>query len=157
MYFLYNNQRLVMDQPFTIGNTNYPPNFLRTSTPEERTALGITEVVEQMRPDDRFYWVTANLDGTFDSTPKDLEPTKTVFINQINQTAYSLLNQTDYMDFRHIADSTYTPPANWVTYRATVRAYIVTAKAAINAATDIPSLTTAVSGLQWPAAPDTTY
>jgi len=154
--FLHNGQRLNLDQPFTIEDTNYPPNWLRESTPEMREALGIVEITWGPRPDDRFYWVQENMDGTYTTIPKDLEPTKNVFLNQIAQTAYSLLNTTDYMDFRHLADSTYTPPANWVTYRAAVRAYIATAKAAINAATDIPSLITAVSGLQWPAAPDTT-
>lgn len=33
--------------------------------------LGITEVPDPVRPDDRFYWVTQNEDGTYSATPKD--------------------------------------------------------------------------------------
>lgn len=154
--YVYNGQQLLLDQAFTIGDVNYAPNWLRNSTPQERSELGINEIIFQERPDDRFYWVTSNIDGSFDATPKDLAATKTVFLSQINQTAHTILVSTDYMDFRHFNDSTYTAPAEWLSYRTAVRSYVRTIKAAINAATDIPSLITVVSGLQWPAAPNTT-
>jgi len=152
--FVHGNQRLILDLPFTINGENYPSNFLRTATPEQLAAAGIVEVIEQPRPDDRFYWITENLDGTFTTVDKDLAPTKAYFLSQIDQTAYAMLAPTDYMDFRHLADTGYTAPADWVAYRAAVRAYIVTVKAEINAATDIPSLITAVSAIEWPVSPN---
>jgi len=152
--YVYKDQRLVLDLPFTIDGENYPPNFLRTATPEQLAALGIVEVIEQPRPDDRFYWVTENLDGTFTTVDKDLAPTKTYFLSLIDQTAYAILAPTDYMDFRHLADAGYTAPADWVAFRAAVRAYIVTIKAAINAANDIASLVEVISATNWPLSPN---
>ena len=35
-----------VDVPFSIGTTNYPANWLRLSTAEEKTAAGITEVAD---------------------------------------------------------------------------------------------------------------
>jgi len=154
--FVHENQRLILDLPFTINGENYPSNFLRTATPEQLAAAGIVEVIEQLRPDDRFYWITENLDGTFTTVDKDLAPTKAYFLSQIDQTAYAILAPTDYMDFRHLADATYTAPADWVAYRAAVRAYIVTIKTAINAAADIPALISAVSAIEWPPSPNAT-
>jgi ABC-type proline/glycine betaine transport system ATPase subunit len=46
------------DQPFTVGNTQYSARFLRNSTPEEKLAAGVWEIIDAGRPDDRYYWVT---------------------------------------------------------------------------------------------------
>ena len=53
-----------VDVPFTIGTTNYPANWLRLSTAEEKTAAGITEVADPTVYDSKFYWG--------DGTPKTL-------------------------------------------------------------------------------------
>ena len=45
-----------VDAPFTIGTTNYPANWLRLSTAEEKTAAGIIEVADPKVYDSRFYW-----------------------------------------------------------------------------------------------------
>tara|TARA_R110000868_G_scaffold47483_1_gene155644 strand:+ start:110 stop:664 length:555 start_codon:yes stop_codon:yes gene_type:complete len=68
--FLLNNRVLQPGTPFTQNGIQYPANWLNLSSLEEKEAIGITEVAQQARPDDRFYWVQDNNDGTFTSSPK---------------------------------------------------------------------------------------
>jgi len=60
MAFLLNGKPLGIDVPFTVGDINYPANWLRLSTAEEKTAIGITEIENPKVYDLRFYWT----DGT---------------------------------------------------------------------------------------------
>ena len=46
MAFKLNGSPLAVDVPFTVGDINYPANWLRLSTADEKTALGITEVAD---------------------------------------------------------------------------------------------------------------
>ena len=68
--FLLNNKVLQPGTPFTQNGIQYPANWLNLSSLEEKEAIGITEIAQQARPDDRFYWVQDNNDGTFTSSPK---------------------------------------------------------------------------------------
>ena len=51
-----NNKPLPLDRAFTLGDIQYPANWLRRSTSIARLALGITWETEPARADDRFYW-----------------------------------------------------------------------------------------------------
>ena len=51
-----NNKPLQLDRAFTLGDIQYPANWLRLSSAEDRAALGITWEAEATRADDRFYW-----------------------------------------------------------------------------------------------------
>jgi hypothetical protein len=51
-----NNKPLPLDRAFTLGDIQYPANWLRRSTSIARLALGITWETEPTRADDRFYW-----------------------------------------------------------------------------------------------------
>lgn len=102
--FKIENQTIPLDTPFTHNGIQYPANWLRLTTPEEKEAIGITEVPDPVRADDRLYW-----DGNFNN-PKALEDvTETVdgeeyttkglksqFIAQIKSQAGSLLASTDW-------------------------------------------------------------
>ncbi len=77
--FILNGQPLREDVPFTHNGIQYPANWLRLSTFEEKIAIGITEVVQEPRPDDTIYWVTDNNDGTYTATPKDLDTLKDIW------------------------------------------------------------------------------
>ena len=70
--FLLNNKVLQPGVPFTQNGIQYPANWLNLSSLEEKEAIGITEVAQEQRPDDRFYWVQDNNNGTFTSSPKIL-------------------------------------------------------------------------------------
>jgi hypothetical protein len=74
--------------------TTYPPNWLNQSTEEQKEAIGITWVVDQVRADDRFYW-----DGDINN-PRDLDDLKAQFVAQIKDTAGKLLSQTDWYVIR---------------------------------------------------------
>ena len=54
--FQLNGNPIGLDTGFTIDGTSYPANWIRLASPEERAAIGITEVADPIRDDDRFYW-----------------------------------------------------------------------------------------------------
>ena len=141
--FLLNGNPLQLDVPFTHDEIQYPANWLRLSTPEEKAALGITDAPEPEYYDDRFYWGVDN--------PKDLDGLKAQWTAQVNLTAYSFLVQTDWMIVRK-AETAVDVPAETLTYRAAVRAAAVTHRTAIATAADVPALVTAVTNMVWPEA-----
>ena len=78
-----------MDAAFTTEDgTQYPANWLRLATVEEREALGITETPDPIPVDQRFYWDTG--------IPKDHAQLVEQWTSQIKQTAGSLLSQSDW-------------------------------------------------------------
>lgn len=144
--FLLNNLPLPTDTPFEINGTQYPANWLRLTSIEEKNAIGITEVADPVGWDDRFYWGVDN--------PKDLTQLKATWTNWANDTVWNLLQKTDYMDFRHLSDTGYTAPTAWVTWRASIREQLKTVKSNIASATDVPTLQTAIA-VTWTLDPDT--
>ena len=67
MAFKLNGKTLPLDRGFTHNDIQYPRNWLRLSTQEDRNALGITWEADPVRHDDRYYW-----NGELDN-PKALE------------------------------------------------------------------------------------
>jgi len=124
---------------FTHNDIQYPANWLNLSTPEEKAAIGITEVAEQPRPDDRYYWVTDNGDGTYTTTPKDLTALKVLVTEQVNQTAGAILAPTDYMVIKAY-ETGKTIDAAWNTWRNEIRTQAVAQKTAISACTTVEQL-----------------
>jgi hypothetical protein len=143
--FMLNNAPLALDTAFTHNGVQYPANWLRLSTLAEKEAIGITEVADPAPYDDRFYWGPNN--------PKDLTQLKASWTAWVNDTVWLMLQKTDYMDSRKANDPSYTAPADWLTWRASVRTTAKTAVTAIAAATDIPSLQAAIA-VTWPKDPD---
>jgi len=123
--FLLNGNVLRPDVPFEVAGVQYPANWLRLASAEEKAAIGITEVPDQFRPDDRFYWVTENSDGSFSAIPKDLNDLKKQLISQCKQTAASLLSATDWKVVRAAEGA---KPVDWDT---------LAMRAAIRSASDI--------------------
>lgn len=65
--FKLNGKTLPIDRGFTHNDIQYPRNWLRLSTQEDKDALGITWEADPVRHDDRYYW-----NGELDN-PKALE------------------------------------------------------------------------------------
>ena len=151
--FILDGQILNPDIPFEHDGIQYPANWLRLATPEDRQAIGITEVPDYPRPDDRFYWVTQNPDGTYTAIPKDLAGLKTTWCAQVDATAYSILLPSDWMVVRRAEDGA-AIPTEWTTYRASVRTYAQTAKTNLNAAVDIDAFIAVATNLAWPKDPN---
>ena len=142
-------------RPFTHNGIQYPSNWLRLTSWEEKEAIGITEVPDPAPVDTRFYWDT--------DIPKQLEDTtdvvsgitttglKTQWKAQQDQTAYTLLAPTDWYVVRKTEVGT-DVPVGITSFRADVRTICEGRKNAIGLATDVPSLIgiTTFSGLDWP-------
>lgn len=143
--FLLNGNPLGIDVPFEANGIQYPANWLRLTTLEEKQAIGITEVADPEPYDDRFYWGVNN--------PKDLDQLKKHWKAWADDTVWLMLQKTDFMDSRKANEPEYTPPADWLTWRSAVRSAAKTAKAAMDAATDVPSLQAAIA-IQWPQDPN---
>lgn len=142
--FLLNGQPLPLDTPFEVDGTSYPANWLRLTSIEEKSAIGITEVAETAATyDDRFYWGADN--------PKDLDGLKANWTAQAKDTANKLLSQTDWMVIRKVERGVDIPSAT-AAYRASVIAECTRLVAAISACTDVPSLATIVTAQNWPSA-----
>ena len=139
MFKLPSGKRIGYGEAFTVGDTQYPGNWLSLVTREERAAIGITEIVEQPRPDDRYHWVSQNDDGSFTATPKDLDDLKKQAVANIKAAAASLLAQSDWMVTRAFETSTTVDP-KWSAYRVGVRDASNKAEAAVMAATSIDEL-----------------
>ena len=87
MYKL-NGKTLRVGRAFTVGDTQYPANWLQLSTEADRNALGITWEDDPVRADDRFYW-----DGDINN-PKALEDKEEVDENG-NPLYVQVLDNTD--------------------------------------------------------------
>lgn len=154
MMFILEGRILQLDTPFEHDGTSYPANWLRLATPEERAAIGITEVVEQQMPDQRFFWVSGpNDDGSWTAIPKDLDGLKTTWKAQVKSSAYSILLPTDWLIVRHIEEGVEIP-GDWKDWRSSVRTYAGTKSAEINAAQDIDEFIDAATSIAWPLDPD---
>jgi hypothetical protein len=92
--FLLDGKVLQAGSEFSHNGISYPAQWLYQTTLAEKEAIGITEVLDPIRADDRFYW-----DGDFNN-PKDLAGLKLQFVAQIKDTAGKLLSQTDWVIIR---------------------------------------------------------
>lgn len=112
--FILNEKPLAPDSAFkTEDGTQYPANFLRLSTPEEREAIGIVEVPDPVQAyDQRFYWDAG--------IPKDHAQLVEQWVGQVKQTAGSLLSQSDWYITR-FAETGREAPQSVLERRAEVR------------------------------------
>jgi hypothetical protein len=148
--FLLNGTPVQIDAPFTVGDINYPPGWLRFATPDARAALGIVEVPDPVRPDDRFFWI----DERNVATPKDLAGLKDQWISQVKATAHVLLEETDWLVIREVEEPG-TMKQDVKDYRKSVRSRSSEIEVAINACTDVAMLASFVTGdLNWPLTPE---
>ena len=147
MAFKLNGNPLVVDVAFSHNDINYPANWLRLSTAEEKTAIGITEVADAATYDNRFYWG----DGTAKALDDKTESidgvdyvtlgVKSVLKAQEKATAGSLLAKYDWYVVRKAEKSTAIPTAI-TTYRDGVRTACDTREKEIDACADTAALVT---------------
>lgn len=165
--FLLNGNRLAEGTAFTVDGTQYPANWLNLTTLAEKEAIGITEVADPVRADDRFYW-DGNVNNpkaledklevkedasplyvqVYDEATKSMVDTdkqvvtkglKSNFISQVKQSAGSILAQTDWMVIRK-AERNVDIPESVVAYRASVVAKADELETAITAVTTVEQL-----------------
>jgi hypothetical protein len=173
-----NNKPLPLDRAFTLGDIQYPANWLRFSSAEDRAALGITWEAEATRADDRFYWsgdinnpkamedreevdedgnlMYVKVLGEVDGEPAMVDSDERLvakglkynWIAQVKATAGGLLAGTDWMVIRK-AERDVAIPADVVAARAAIVAEANRLETAITACADVAALIEVVSSQNW--------
>ena len=130
---------LVYDRAFSHNNINYPRNWLRLTSLEEKQAIGITEVADPVTPsyNQKFYWGVNN--------PKDIDQLKVVWIAHQKKNAAALLSPTDWLVTRY-AEATTVIPVKTKDYRAAVRTVCGEREAQITACADTDELCALITG-----------
>jgi len=156
MAFKLDGKPLAVDVAFSHNNIQYPANWLRLSTAEEKTAIGITEVADAPTYDSRFYWgdgtakkltdtneVDENGDPVLDTNGDQIVTlgVKSILKKQEKVTAGSLLAKYDWYVIRKAEKSNEIPSAI-TTYRDAVRSACDTREKEIDACSDTASLVT---------------
>jgi len=175
---MLNNNPLPVGRAFTANGIQYPSNWLRLASAAEKAAIGITEVADPVRADDRFYWngdvnnpkeladreevdaegnpmwvqVLGEVDGEPAMVDSDerlvAKGLKSQWIAQVKDTAGKQLADTDWMVIRK-AERDVAIPADVVAKRAAIIAEADRLEAAITAANDINAFIAVVSDQRW--------
>ena len=147
MAFKLDGNPLAVDVAFSHNDIQYPANWLRLSTAEEKTAIGITEVEDPKVYDSRFYWGNGSakeLDDTketIDGVEYTYLGVKSVLKAQEKDIANSLLAKYDWYIVRKAEKST-AIPTTITTYRDGVRTACDTREKEIDACADTAALVT---------------
>jgi len=138
MAFQLASKPLAVDVAFkTSDGTQYPANWLRLATADEKKKIGITEVADEATYDQRFYWGVGNA--------KDLVKLKTEWVAKQKEEAGSFLNKYDWYVVRK-AEKTTAIPSSIVTYRDGIRTTCATREDEINACSDVAALKKLIDG-----------
>ena len=153
-----NGKTIRPGQQFTDADGATHPGSWYTYSAEQKTAIGITEIVQQPHPDSRLYNWGYNDDGTVTSTAKALDDVdevdengdplldddgvqvvtkgvKSNLIAEVRSQQGSLLSQTDWALVRKV-DTAVAVPANIQTWRDAIRTKATAMEDAITAAAD---------------------
>lgn len=161
MAYQLKSKPLAIDVAFkTSDGTQYPANWLRLATADEKKKIGITEVADEATYDRRFYWSASKAKDLADSNAKDEDGKlikdadgnqvvnkglKTLWVEQQKQQAGSLLAKYDWYVVRK-AEKTTAIPTAIKTYRDGVRTACKTREDEINACSDVAALKTLIDG-----------
>jgi hypothetical protein len=159
MAFKLNGNPLAVDVAFSHNDIQYPANWLRLSTAQEKKDLGITEVEDPKTYDSRFYWNDGSAKAIDDVNATDengdllknedgsqmvIKGVKSVLKAQEKDIAGSLLAKYDWYVVRKAEKSTAIPTAI-TTYRDGVRTACDTREKEIDACSDTAALVTLYS------------
>lgn len=144
--FKLGDRYLQHDTPFEYNGVRYPSNWLRLSTPEEKLAIGLTEVKDPIILDRRFYMPQ---DPTGDPIPRDLETVKEEQINTVKLSMKNMLSHTDWVIIRQI-DTGQLMSNSIKDYRSAVREMGNKQIERIKDAIDIEDLIRVVNSIAWP-------
>jgi hypothetical protein len=142
--FILDGKPLSPDVAFTTGGVSYPANWLRLASPEERAAIGITEVPDPAPYDQRFYWGP--------DLPKDHGQLVQQWVAQTRITAGTLIQPTDWMVIREQDNGTVVPESVKA-LREDIRLATGQKNAAIEATADTAELAAYITGTEYPVWP----
>ncbi len=147
MAFKLNGKTIPIDVPFTSNGINYPANWLRLTSLSEKEAIGITEVSDEPRYDQRFYWGVGR--------GKDLARLKADWVLIQKETAASYLSKYDWYITRKVEKGN-AVPTTVSNFRDQVRSVCKIREDEINAANDVDALVKIVDSTitSWPIDPN---
>lgn len=151
--FILDGKPLSPDRPFSHAGVNYPANWLRLSTLEQKEAIGITEVPDPPTWDQRFYW---GYDQDGHLIPKDHNDLVVLWKDQTKSTANTLLLPTDWMIVRE-SDNGTPCPSDTKTWRELIRTSCGTKLTNIDNTTTTEELAAYITGSDystWPTQED---
>jgi hypothetical protein len=146
--FLLDGKPLSPDVPFKHAGIQYPANWLRLSSPQERKAIGITEVPDPQPYDQRFYWGPG--------LPKDHTQLVEQWVAQTRTTANTLLAPTDWIIIREADNGKVADPV-LKTWREDIRLAAGVKVTAIRDTADTDDLAAYITGPDYPAWPADPY
>ena len=156
MAFKLDGNPLAVDVAFSHNDINYPANWLRLSSADEKTAIGITEVADDPVYDGRFYngdgsaktltdtnEVDENGDPLLDENGDQVVTlgVKSILKAQEKATAGSLLAKYDWYVVRK-AETSKAIPTAIKTYRTAIRTACATRETEIDNCGDTAALVT---------------
>ena len=152
MFYAQSENKYIQEgTQFELGGITYPAQWMAQATPEQKSAIGLQEVVATNSPkSDQYYWVSQTLDGatlTYVNTPKDLDTVKATALAQIDATAYSILQPNDWIDTRNLRDPSYKP--EWITWRESIRQTAKDTVTAINTCVTVDGVETVMANVVW--------
>ena len=147
--FILDGKPLSPDVAFTTGGIQYPANWLRLATPEERAAIGITEQADPPVWDQRFAWGYSE-DGQL--IWKDHTQLVEQWVSQTRITAGTLIQPTDWMVIREQDNGTVVPESVKA-LREDIRLATGQKNAAIEATADTAELAAYITGSEYPVWP----
>jgi hypothetical protein len=132
---------------FEWDGVQYPANWCNLSTPEEKAAIGMVDVVYGQYPNDQYYWVSQDApvyaDGVvtinYTATPKDLFMLQNNAVTAVQQQAYSLLLPSDWRVVKGYETKS-AIPMDWNTWRQDIRTQCDAQIIAINGCTTVAEL-----------------
>jgi hypothetical protein len=133
MPFKLGTQTIQLDTPFTHNDIQYPANWIRLATEEDKAAIGLVWEADPVRADDRFYW-----NGDINN-PKDIDQVKAMLVSQSKATAGSMLAQSDWKIIR-ATETGVAASAETLAERAAIRTASNDNETAINACTSVDEL-----------------
>lgn len=151
-YKLPDGRLLSPDRAFALYDIQYPANWLRLSTQQDRAELGIVWVEPDPVWDQRFYW---GYDQDGQLIPKDHGDLMQLWIATTRETANKLLQPSDWMVVRQADNGTTMDPA-WKTWREAIRSASSEKVAGINATNNTAQLAAYVTSPEyttWPSDP----
>lgn len=140
--FVLNGKPLALDAPFEHEGVNYPANWLRLASPEERAAIGITEEPDPPTWDQEFFWGP--------DLPKDHAQLVELWAAKTRETCGLLIAPTDWMVVRE-ADNGTAVPADVKAQRQGYRDRCAEKIAIIEGTTTTEELRSYIRGISYPA------
>ena len=108
------------DRAFTLGEMQYPANWLRLTSDEQKAEVGISFFPDPVFKDERWYYNRVK-DGAVTSTPIPLDELKERETTNAKKQAGVLLSGSDWMVIRSVDEEERPVPVEWSAFRDAVR------------------------------------